>query len=389
MILWKFLYSDELSKTWIKEEDIYNASIILNSSFWSDYFKNIENKLQNKDKGWIIKLFNAPMIYKILAFPTIENNILLVELSRILKLFCNEKSISEYISRLKDDNLCDSWLFELFTACTFKKNWFNVNLQKQNYSNNPVEVHFNYFWVNFWIECKSYKFKPSEESFSQKIMRKINYLIDILPKYSAINIILNNEPKDDIELNNIIKECKKNIENFSKNNIYDNYEFNYWKIEYLKYDEFNIKTTFDNIYSKSIEVIAKSIWKENKNYKWLPEAGTIDNNYINIIWIWCKKDLNLDKKLFNDDKLLNDISKKIKQQENILKTWDEVIIIFDKNAYNIESIEKIKNDCNKKYLNYYNLTVLICEFKTNINKWTLDWELQPIITSLNFSKLYK
>lgn len=390
MILWKFLFSKELEKIWINEVDIYNASIILNSAFWSDFFIEIEEKLSNTHKWWTIKLFNAPLIYQILTYPTVENNIMLIELANILKIFSNEKTINEYIKRLKDDNLTHSAMFELFVAYTFIKNWFKINLQKENYLNNPVEVHFEQNWINFWIECKSYKFKPTEETFTQKLIRKINYLIDKLPKYTAVSITLENEPIDDVEINNIANCCITSIQNFSKkHNDKDEIEqFKYWVIEYINYNETDIESTFKKIQKKSVEVFCKSIAKENRTYSWLPEADSIDNKYINIMWIWTASNSPINDIIYKEQNLLDDISKKIKQQDNILKTKDEVIIIFDKNAYKILGYDNTKKVCWQKYTNYANLTILICEFITNTNNWIIEGELMPLFTSQNFNNLY-
>lgn len=389
MITAKYLYEKELSKFWITEYEMYQASIILNSAFWKEYFIDLENRLLNNNKGWTIKFFNLSLLYRFLAVPTLENNLWLLRLSEILKTFSKNKSIFEYIKRLKDDNLSYAALFELLVAFELHKNWFKVELQKLNYSNNPIEIYFENNWVSFWIECKSYKFKIVEENYSQKIIRKINYLIDKLPKYIAVNITINFVPKSEVEIKNIISLCIKELSSYTSQK-WDYITINsFWKIEFKTYTENNIQETFDSIYVNSEDVYCKSQAPKHKYYINLPDVEYLDNKYINIIWISC--DEKIEKILFNDindDWFLKDVKNKVLQQKNIIERWDEVIIIFDKNAYKINNFDNIKTECLKTYSKYQNLTLLIWEFEPNLTSWKLEGKLLCIYASNNFINLY-
>lgn len=208
---------------------------------------------------------------------------------------------------LKDNSFFNIKIDDNFIICSLKNNncddffknfveIFYLKEKQQNFSpfmllfnNRYINDQISYFYRNkvktYYYDTNLYK---EEENQFELLFKKINYLIDILPEdyiscvktITLLSIYLNNNIK--ILPNNYFKNISnklnknklsatieniKNIEDFLKNNLKNNYTFNYNFINYNLLQETALNNLIELEKKYIINEISKNTNKQNNNSK--------------------------------------------------------------------------------------------------------------------------
>lgn len=368
-------------------EDIFNQNMgIIDSIFNQEWLEEKERKFNRHPFSWrsMEPLLNNHPIYKAFSSTTFEDAIYLYSIAECFRIFQDDHNIWSYISRLKSDSEVIPTLFELFIGKTLKERWLEFKgLQLNNKENNPVELVFQDENKVYWIECKSTKPIPFKDDLLERI---VFWIGDETKKYYkvkklAFRIIIESEIVDLFSPNKALINTLKNV----VSDIYTLDIFNFpiwiqspidssikWKVEWYSFDDISQDNMHNHIFNNSDKGWAHA-WVKKHSWIWgMPEVDYDKQIFKSIFWVkylhW-----DYDKKISATirEKFLNQVEDKIKQQKNLLDSWEFVVIVLDYKIIDWVDIPSIENKIDKKYKT---LLILIAEETRNPH---IDFKFHP------------
>ncbi len=326
----------EIEKIGISEREIRSAAHILNGAMGQEWIKQQEKISKKYEDGSISKALNRHPVHKLLVDGTVQSVIKLVELTKCLELFSQEKSIANYLQRLRSHREAKQTIFELMTAKAFSELSFKVEgLQMLNVENNPVEIVASESGVQFWVECKSTESLKFPENIRKKIIRKINKEI---PKNIAIHLKILKELNTREEKEVIYKVIKKinEIPQMDLNNGSHKFINDLCEMQFIKYEDAladQIIELFHRISSDNTEMLATGFAPSSSSNSDAPDTKKDLEKVKKEKIIAVETAYELEKKSAKLETLVKKIRLAVKQQKCLLDNNDEVIILLDKNNF--------------------------------------------------------
>lgn len=382
------LYGSKILALGISSVKIYESKMILYWAFWQEFFDKIKMKIATTLKNSVIKLLNINLIYEYCEMPKLDSILRLIELSDTLKAFSKSNSISDYIRRMKSDDLCYPAIFELLFAKKIKDKWYEVQLQVLNNLWNPVEISFiDKQWVTYWVECKTSKSRSVNEWFWDKVLRKLHPLLQSLSNSIAINILLDDNVDYADRVDDIVKAISSNIhtnksylERLDRN---ISMKFPFGEISYLLLNQQTTAEVQQYFHKNSTQHVAAQIINR-KDLSTSIASDPLDSlkRLDWILWVKYQKDVSI-KSLWSKEKLLIDIKDKISQQKNLLETDCQVVIVLDKKSY----IPFDRNDIDLiAFIHYKNLSIILADYEADQSNWVIKKTYIFLMKSVGFDE---
>ena len=377
---WFYIHRKELLKLGITENNFFRNIGIVQSIFNTEWISKQERKFNKHPlvNRSMEPLFNRHPVYQAFHSSTIENAIYLYHLGECFFSLSNTENINTYIPRLKSENEIKSAFFELLMWKSLMENWFHIFwLQIKNNLGNPVELVIEKKSIRYWVECKSTYNKPFQDDFLERIISTINEVMKWKSKKILLKMTIESEIADLYSTNKkLLKDLRElvlKIYNLSEKKFpiwfYNKGESSdiKWKLEAYLFDDISEKEVSSFIINECDKWCAHGKARKSSSNTGLPDLSMPTD----FTWIFWVKYIYWDyskKNQIRITKICEQIYEKIKQQRNLLKNWEKVIIIFDEDIIennDINSIEKalIIDDenlviliaCKEKSLFKYNL----------------------------------
>ncbi len=370
---WYYFNAKKLNDIGISE-NIFNQNMgIIDSLFNQEWLDEKEHKFTRHPLSWrsMEPLLNNHPIYTAFSSTTFENAIYLYSIAECFRIFQNDKKIWSYLSRLKSDVEVVPTLFELFVGKSLKEKWLEfMGLQINNKEGNPVELVFRENERTYWIECKSTKPIPFKDDLFERI---VFWIGDETKKYYknkklAFRVIIESEIENLFLPNKAIINTLKgvvsdmytlDISNFP---IWIQSPINSsikWKLEWYSFDDISQEEIHNHILNNSDKGWAHAWVRKHSWISSMPEVDYDKQIFKSMFWV---KYLHWDykKKISATirEKFINQVENKIKQQKNLLDSWEFVILMLDYKIIAWVDISSIENKIDKKYKT---LLILVAE----------------------------
>ena len=382
------LIREQLNRTGYSMEDYTKSVDTIKWFLWYDFFQ--EEPFKHDIKTMIEKMqHHENYIKHIISTPQPEHVIATIHLAEVLVRLSKIKNISPqlstYISRL--GAAADKWvqaaIFELHMA-DFYSQFGEVELQKANGAGNPVEISLNKGWINFRFECTSTHDDGKMGTIHDKILQKLSKFIDGNDGFCLlvdINDVLDSNLFK--QINDFLFESHKAGRKCSK--IFDR-----WKCEYqgIQWDWKKLKQYVNHNYS-CWRIGSTQKEDDIKYIDWdLKHLGK-ECKYNKIIWV----NIPHEEIQKNIEKITNTffekIKEKIKQQQSVIDSWDELVILIDRISYP-QDIDHM--NFQKKLIDRFesqdNTSIFIVTKEENMNTYEIIYEFGEVIVSPTYRKLF-
>lgn len=366
---WFYTHREELSKLNITENNFFRNIWIVQSIFNEEWLIKQESKFNRHPfSGRSMEpLFNRHPVHWAMNSTTIENMIYLYYLGECFSGLSNIKNINTYIPRLKSENEIKSAFFELSIGKTLMEMGFSILwLQIKNNLDNPVELLIEKNWTQYWVECKSTIKKQFRDDLLERIISSANEVMKWKNNKNILfKMIIESEIIDLFSTNkkllNDLKELILKVYNIPEKEFpiwfYDLGQSSgvKWKLECQLFNNIKEEEVSSFIINECDKWCALAKVKKNSSNSWLPDLSS-QSKYSAVFgvkyiyWDYSRKNQ------INITKICDQIKDKIKQQNNLLKIWEKVIIIFDEDIIEDNDILSIKKELN---IDNPNLVILV------------------------------
>lgn len=378
-----FVYEEERRNAGISQEEVANARILVQSALGSDFFE-IENGKANKMAVDIVtKNYLKHPLLNYIESPFLNNVCNLLHLAEALVTF-KDASISEYLSRLRKQELFKATVFELMIGLYLsKRGLFVIPSYKIDGGEIDVYIPAQEGVSETFVECKTYLVKKNREELRRNLfgslMNRLSELPDgfIICFKSYVEITPENLKSIKGRLISIMKNCAHLYEQGETK-----HDFDFGRLHILYFDEITeditraIRSEYNEFVTRTM--VPQKEFKDNfKKYSDPNAVGSTGKYYANALAF----DLPLPKikesnKTNYYEKAKSDIEEKIKQHKSKLDSEKIVYLILENIPSEDFLLLKNEVDNNGLYSKYGSLNIIFVSKKSDLK--SIDYELLPL-----------